>query len=382
MGWNDPNGDDRDPWGRRPRGDGPPDLDEVVRKMQDKLGGIFGGGGGGGGGGLGGSPAIWLGVAVLLVLALIYECAHIIQPAERGVVLRFGRYVATLDPGLNFRLPRPIEYVLKVDVDQVRSISHSATMLTQDENIVDIELAVQYKVKDVTDYLFEVRDPDRTVQQATSTAVREVIGTSNMDFVLTAGRSEIQGRTRELIQEILDNYRTGLIINSVNMQPAKPPEAVKAAFDDAIKAREDQQRLVNEAEAYRNEVLPQARGQAARLLEEAQAYKQRVIARAEGDASRFGQLLVEYEKAPAVTRERLYLDAVEEVLARSPKVLLDTEGSGNLMYLPLDKLMERVGAGMSGSRRSSSGAYQPSESSGGSRSESADRNDYRSRGTR
>lgn len=383
MGWNDPDGDDKDPWGRRSRDDGPPDLDEVVKRMQDKLGGLFGGGRGSGGTGSGGgfgSPLLWFGIVALAVLALIYESAHIIEPAERGVVLRFGKYVATLEPGLNFRLPRPIEYVITVDVDQVRSLSHKATMLTKDENIVDIELAVQYKVKNVTDYLFKARDPDMTVRQATETSVREVIGTSNMDFVLTAGRSDIQSSTKTLIQEILDNYGTGLIVDSVNMQPAKPPEAVKAAFDDAIKAREDQQRLINEAKAYRNEVLPKARGASARIVEEATAYKEQVVARADGDASRFRQLLVEYEKAPAITRERLYIEAVEDVLSRSPKVFVDSESGGNLMYLPLDKLMDR--AGLDTPTRRSSAVDFVTPDRGNDRNEGVDRSDYRSRGTR
>ena len=381
MGWNEPDGDDKDPWGRGSRDEGPPDLDEVVRKMQDKLGGVFGGSGGGSSGGSGGSPLMWGGIGLLAFIALVIECAYIIEPAERGVVLRFGDYVDTLEPGLNFRLPRPFEQVIKVDIDQVRSISHNATMLTKDENIVDIELAVQYKIKSVTDYLFEAKEPDATVQQATETAVREVIGTSEMDFVLTAGRSEIQGSTKTLIQQILDNYGTGLLVDSVNMQPAKPPEAVKAAFDDAIKAREDQQRLINEAEAYRNEVLPKARGASARIVEEATAYKNQVTAKAEGDASRFEQLLVEYEKAPEITRERLYLETMEEVLGSSPKVLIDTENNNSLMYLPIDKLMERAGVPVS-TRRSSAVDFVTPDRTTMKADEGTERSDYRSRGAR
>ena len=339
MAWNEPG--DKDPWGGRRNGGGPPDLDEVVRKMQDKLGGLFGGGGPSRGGGGAGSPLVWSVGAIVLLVALVVECAYIIQPAERGVVLRFGQYVATLEPGLSFRWPRPVEAVEKVDVDQIRDISHNATMLTKDENIVDIELAVQYKIKDVVAYWIRVKEPDGALRQATETAVRGVIGTSDMDFVLTEGRSEIARRTKEQIQAILDNYDTGLIIDSVNMRPAKPPEEVKAAFDDAIKAREDEQRLINEAEAYHNEVLPNARGAAARQVQEANGYRERVIASATGETERFKKLLTEYQKAPAVTRQRLYLETVESVLSNSSKVLLDVEGSNNILYLPLDDIVKR-----------------------------------------
>ena len=339
MAWNEPG--DKDPWGGRRNGGGPPDLDEVVRKMQDKLGGLFGGGGPSRGGGGAGSPLVWSVGAIVLLVALVVECAYIIQPAERGVVLRFGQYVATLEPGLSFRWPRPVEAVEKVDVDQIRDISHKATMLTKDENIVDIELAVQYKIKDVVAYWIRVKEPDGALRQATETAVRGVIGTSDMDFVLTEGRSEIARRTKEQIQAILDNYDTGLIIDSVNMRPAKPPDEVKAAFDDAIKAREDEQRLINEAEAYHNEVLPNARGAAARQVQEANGYRERVIASATGETERFKKLLTEYQKAPAVTRQRLYLETVESVLSNSSKVLLDVEGSNNILYLPLDDIVKR-----------------------------------------
>ncbi|MCC7413772.1 MAG: FtsH protease activity modulator HflK, partial [Gammaproteobacteria bacterium] len=261
MPWNEPGGG-RDPWSGRGGKEGPPDLDEVVRKMQDKLGGLFGrsGGGGGGGGRAGGSPAVvWLLIGIAALVLLAYECVYIIQPAERGVVLRFGKYAATLEPGPNIRFPPPIERVEKVDIDQIRVVSHKASMLTQDENIVSIELAVQYRLKNVTDYLFNARAPDAAVRQATETSVREVIGASKMDFILTAGRGAIESSTRERIQGILDDYGTGLLVADVNMQPASPPEEVKSAFDDAIKAREDEQRLINEAEAYRNEIIPGAR---------------------------------------------------------------------------------------------------------------------------
>jgi membrane protease subunit HflK len=342
MAWNEPG--DRDPWGgRRNGGDGPPDLDEVVRKMQEKLGGLFGGGGGGGSSD-GPSASLVIGAIFLIgLLWLAFQSMYIIEAAERGVVLRFGKHVATLQPGLAFRFPPPIELVETVDVDQIRPISHKSSMLTKDENIVDIEMAVQYKVKDVADYSFRVVNPDDALRQATETAVREVIGTSTMDFVLTEGRSAIQAGTKERIQDLLDTYKTGLIVDSVNMQPAKPPNQVKASFDDAIKSREDYQRLINEAEAYSNEIIPTARGAAARQTEEAIAYKEQVIAESDGETARFLQLLAVYERAPEVTRQRLYLETLESVLSKTSKVLLDVEGSNSLMYLPIGEIMKQSG---------------------------------------
>jgi len=337
MAWNEPGGGNKDPWGGR--GDqGPPDLDEIVRKMQNRFGGLFGGRRGGASGKPGGGAGFI--VLAALVVWLVYDSVYVIQPAERGVVLRFGQYVDTLQPGPNVRFPRPIETVLKVDVDQVRSIPHKALMLTQDENIVDIKLAVQYKVKDAAEYLFNVRDPDLALEQALKSALREVVGKSKMDFIITEGRDAIGISTQDLLQEILDKYKTGLQVIKVNMQDAKPPEQVKEAFDDAIKAREDEQRLKNEAEAYSNEIIPKARGGAARRLEEANAYKAQVIAEAEGEASRFRQLLTAYEKAPKVTRERLYLETVESVLSKTSKLVVDVKGGNNVIYLPMDKLMQ------------------------------------------
>lgn len=342
MGWNEPpSGGDRnkDPWGRRGNGEGPPDLDEILRRMQQGFGGLFGRGNGGKKE-ENGSPILLISALVLL-LWLAYDMTYIIDQQKRGIVLRFGAYVTTLQPGLNFRLPRPIESVIIVNVGQVRSITHKAAMLTQDENIVDVEVAVQWRIKDPTAYKFNVYAPDATLHQATESAVREVIGKSNLDFILTEGRSQIAQSQQLLVQQIMDDYNTGIEILGVEMQPAKPPEEVKSAFDDAIKAREDEQRLVNEAEAYRNDIIPKARGAAARLREEANAYKARIVSRAEGDASRFEQLLAEYEKAPAITRQRLYLEAMEKVLSNTSKILLDAEGTNNLMYIPLDKILEQ-----------------------------------------
>jgi len=346
MAWNDPDGNDRDPWGGRKGDDGPPDLDEVVRKMQDKLGGLFGGGRRpstpGGTGGRGNSPFLWGAIAVGLALLLLYATFWRIEPAERGVVMRFGKYVETLQPGPNFQFPSPIDEVIKVNVEQIRPFTVNATMLTGDENIVDVEMAVQYRINDVQNYLLKIADPDATVQRVTESAIRDIIGQSTLDFVITEGRAEIGAGAFELIQQILDNYESGIEVTSVNMQPAKPPEEVKAAFDDAIKAREDEQRRINEAEAYRNEIDQRAEGEAARILLQAEAYKEQVVAEAEGEAQRFTQLLVEYEKAPQVTRQRLYLDTIEEVLANNPKIMLKNEGGNSLMYLPLDKLIDRA----------------------------------------
>ncbi len=350
MGWNEPGGNgSKDPWGNRQNGDGPPDIDEVVRKLQDKMGRMFGGKGGGtpSAGGAG-NAGVWILAIIGLIAYLAYDMAYKIETGEQGVVLRFGAFQDVLEPGLNIRLPRPIEKVEIINVDNIRDVTHKATMLTQDENIVDIEMAVQYRIKDVAEYQFNVLGPDTTLRSVTESAVREVIGKSKMDYVLTEGRTQIAANIKTLIQQTLDSYEAGLLVTSVNMQPSKPPEQVKSAFDDAIKAREDKQRLINEAEAYRNEIIPKARGAAARQREEANAYKEQVIARAEGEASRFKQLLHEYQKAPDVTRQRLYLDTVESVLSRTSKVLLDAKGGNNLMYLPLDKLIEQSSAGSSG----------------------------------
>ena len=325
MGWNEPNGNGgKDPWGKKRNGDGPPDLDEVFRKMQDGFGGLFGrkprpvGDGG----------SAWTSLLIIFIQAilLVIHVTFFIDQQERGVVLRFGAYSRTWQPGLNFRLPYPIEEIKKVNVGQLRSFTHKANMLTQDENIVDIEVAVQWKIKNPADYLFNVVNPTLTLHQVTESAVRNIIGKSKLDFVLTEGRSEIAQRQQLLIQKIIDVYKAGIFISKVEMQSAKPPEQVKAAFDDAIKAREDEQRFVNEAEAYRNDTIPKARGGAARIREESNAYRASVIARAEGEANRFEQLLTEYQRAPEVTRQRLYIDSIESVLSNTNKVFMDAEG--------------------------------------------------------
>ena len=332
MSWNEP-GKGRDPWGGRD-GQNSQDFDEMVRGAQRRLRGLFGGGGSSGEG---------AGVASLFVLAavvlLAFEMVHIIEPSERGVVLRFGAHVATLEPGPAIRAPRPIERVIRVNVEEVSQYTHKALMLTQDENIVDIEIGVQYRRIDAPSYVFNVTGPDATLQAATESAIREVAGKTTLDFILGAGRAEVAQATMALLQQTLDSYQTGIDVLAVNLVDAQPPEPVQAAFEDAIKAREDQVRIINEAQAYANDVLPRARGASARLIEEANAYREGRVARAQGEANRFLQILTEYEQAPQVTRERLYLETIEAVLGASRKVLIDTDNSGNLMYLPLDQLM-------------------------------------------
>jgi membrane protease subunit HflK len=345
MAWNEPGGD-KDPWNtNRNRGNqGPPDLDQVFRDLQKKFGGLFGGKGGGGGGKVsapGGNFGILLVIGILLFFWLLTGF-YKIEEAERGIVLRFGQHVDTTQRGLHWHLPYPIERVEKVDVTKVFEAPIRSTMLTEDENIVDIDGTIQYNISNAEQYLFNVRDPVKSLSQVTESALRESIGRSKMDYVITDGRAEISRQVQDIIQEIVNNYETGLNILKVNIQSAKPPDAVKDAFDDVTQAREDEERYKNEAEAYRNEVLPKARGASARLREEADAYKNEVIARAEGEAERFKQLLAEYQKAPQITRDRLYLDMMESVLNNSSKVMLDVEGGNNLLYLPLDKLMQRT----------------------------------------
>jgi membrane protease subunit HflK len=361
MAWNEPGGDNKDPWSGKGGDQGPPDLDEVVKKMQDKLGGLFGGKGNGGGGHSGGNPVSTPGgakgiVAVViigLVVLLGFKSFYTVAPAERGVVLRFGAYHEVTQPGLNFLIP-VVDDVIKVNVDQISSFPSKETMLTKDENIVDIELTVQFRVQDPVDYLFQDRDPSKTIHDATETALRETIGKSKLDFILTEGRGSIASDIKRRIQELITFYKTGLEVTSVNTQPAKPPEQVKSAFDDAIKAREDKARQENQAEAYANDVVPKARGAAARITAAASAYKQKVIAEAEGETSRFLAVLAEYEKAPEVTRQRLYLETVEQVMENTNKVIMDVKSGNSLMYLPIDKLIqERAETGNSGLTRQS-----------------------------
>ncbi len=368
MAWNQPggNGGDRDPWGQRDNQQGPPDLDEVLGKMQSKLTGVFGGKGGGGAGGSGGTggsgmSAVGIGiVAVVLVFAWILMGIYIVEPAEEAVLTRFGKYDRVEGPGPHWA-PYLVDRVEKVNVEQVRSadigfrtvagqnsVEFESLMLTKDENIVDLQFAVQYRVSSAKDYVFNVRDPDLTLRQASESAIREIVGKRTMDFVLTEGRDAVATEVSVLVQEIVDRYRAGLSVLTVNMQRAQPPEPVQDAFADAVKAREDEERTKNEARAYAADILPKARGEANAILESALAYKERVVAAADGETSRFLRILNEYQKAPEVTRQRLYLEAVESVLANTNKVMIDVEGGNNLTYLPLDRIMQpRQGDGLS-----------------------------------
>lgn len=366
MAWNEPGGNNRDPWsgGGGGRGNqGPPDLDEVIRKLRSRLEGLFGGrggrrGGDNGGESGGGGPGVkGIGIVVgLLVLGWLASGIYIVDEGTRGVVTRFGDYVSTAAPGPHWHLPYPIEEVQTVNVSQRRTITigyealspnqtrqvlSEALMLTEDENIVNVQLAVQYEVGDPAQFLFEFVNPEQTLKEVTESALREVVGKRNMDYVLTEGRAEVANRTRALVEEVMSVYRAGIEVVAVVIQDVQPPEQVQDAFLDAIKAREDRERLINQAEAYRNEVIPQAQGRAAQVLEQAQAYQAEVVNRAEGNASRFSQLVTEYRQAPAVTRDRLYLDTMERVLGRSGKVLIDVEASQPLMYLPLDRLLRQ-----------------------------------------
>ncbi|MCB1925990.1 MAG: FtsH protease activity modulator HflK [Gammaproteobacteria bacterium] len=347
MAWNEPGGGNRDPWNNKGGDQGPPDLDEVVRKLQDKMGGLFGGkrrGGGGdgemggGSGGGAGKKGIGIIVALVLVVVLGMESFYIVQPAERGVIKRFGAYHTVTSPGPHLKLPF-IDTVDIVNVDQVNKFQHRAQMLTKDENIADVTLEVQFRIQDAADFLFQDADPGNTIHGAMESSLREVIGKSKLDEIITENRSAIAVAVQQGTQQLLDLYRTGLIVTNVNIQRAEAPEAVAEAFADAIRAREDKERLQNQAQTYANDVVPRARGEAARLVEDAKGYKARVTAEAEGESQRFLALLREYEKAPAVTRERLYLETMQDVLRNTGKVLLDVKEGSNLTYLPLDRMI-------------------------------------------
>jgi len=354
MSLNDPQ------WGRRPN-QGPPDLDAIWRDFNRKLNGLFGRRGGSGGDGPEGPDAKKIGGGAGLLLGLIVAAwmasgFYIVNEGQRGIVLRFGKFIDTTLPGPRWHLPYPIEAAEVVNVAGVRSVEvgyrnnvkskvlKESLMLTDDENIVDVQFAVQYVLKSPTDYLFNNRATDESVLQAAETAIREIVGKSSMDFVIFEGRAEVAARAHKLMQEILDRYGTGINIQKVTMQNAQPPEQVQAAFDDAVKAGQDRERQKNEGQTYANEVIPRARGTAARLVLEAEGYRQRVIERAQGDAARFRQVVAEYNKAPQVTRDRLYIDAMQQILSNTTKVLIDQKGGSNLLYLPLDKIMQLTGA--------------------------------------
>ncbi|MDO6688037.1 MULTISPECIES: FtsH protease activity modulator HflK [unclassified Agarivorans] len=350
MAWNEPGnkggGGDRDPWGNNNKNgnQGPPDLDEVITKLTRKFGGIFGGGkkpSVGGGGGVSG-----FGIAVVLViLAVIWVASgfYTIKEAEKGVILTFGKYDAEsglVDSGLNWKATF-IQEVIPVNVEAIRSLPASGFMLTEDENVVRVEMDVQYKVIQPHNYLFSVTAPDDSLAQATDSALRYVIGHTTMDDILTTGREVVRSETEELLNKIIEPYNLGIEVVDVNFLPARPPEEVKDAFDDAISAQEDEQRFIREAEAYQREIEPRARGRVQRIEQEAQGYQEQIVLRAQGEVARFELLLPEYESAPDVTRHRLYLETMEEIYGKSNKVLIDASNNSNMLYLPIDKLMDQ-----------------------------------------
>jgi membrane protease subunit HflK len=356
MSLNDPQ------WGKRGNQNaGPPDLDEIWRNVNRRMNELFGRKrepqeGGSEGGGRPGSSLPLGGAGMLVALIIVIWLAsgfYIVDEGRRGVVTRFGRYTETTQPGPRWHLPFPIEGVELVDFSQVKTIEigyrntpknkidKEAVMLTDDENIIDIQFAVQYNLKSAEDYVFNNRRPDQIVAYVAESAIREVVGKSKMDFALYEGREQIAKQTEQLMQQNLDRYGTGVFVQKVTLQNVQPPDKVQAAFDDAVKAGQDRERLKNEGQAYANDVVPRARGNAARLLEEANGYRTEVEQRAQGDAERFNRILVEYQKAPGVTRDRLYLDMMQTVLGNASKVLVDQQKAGSLLYLPLDKLIQQ-----------------------------------------
>mgnify|MGYP000249312914 CR=1 FL=1 len=380
MSLNDPQ------WGKRGNSSGPPDLDEIWRNVNRRMSDLLGRRGSDDGGtGSGGPPRRGLalgGAGLLVALVLIVWLAsgfYIVDEGRRGVVTRFGKYTETTSPGPRWHMPFPIEAVELVDFSQVRTLeigyrnttanrnAKEATMLTEDENIIDIQFAVQYNLNSAENFVFNNRKPEEMVKVLAESAIREVVGKSKMDFVLYEGREQIAQQTRDLMQRSMDRYKTGVFIQKVTLQSVQPPDKVQAAFDDAVKAAQDRVRLVNEGQAYANSVVPSARGMAARLLEEANGYSAEVTQRAEGDASRFRSVLTEYSKAPGVTRDRLYLDMMQTVLGNTSKVLVEQKAGNNLLYLPLDKLLQQGGAAVpapdaSVAPRASSAPPAPSES--------------------
>ena len=368
MAWNEPGGGkDRDPWGNRDD-QGPPDLDEAFRKLQNSLSNMFGGGSGGGTGGTAKPMNFKVVALVLPLLLLIYLALGVYQvdEQEKGVVLRFGKLLpGVILPGLHWNPPL-IDDVLIENVTRVRSRPHDSEMLTEDENIVKVKMTVQYVISDIKSYKLQVKSPDESLYQATESALRHVVGGTEMHQVLTEGRAQLAADVRDRIQVYMARYGTGIQVTQVNIEETAPPDAVRAAFDDVIKAREDEVRLRNEADAYANQVIPEARGEAQRYLEEAEGYKQSTIAEATGEAERFNKVYVEYKLAPEVTRERIYLDTIESVMESSTKLMIDVEGGNNLLYLPLDKIMqqnEEPSQGVGSSARSSNASNSNSSSS-------------------
>ncbi|MCG8413675.1 MAG: FtsH protease activity modulator HflK [Pseudomonadales bacterium] len=353
MAWNEPgnNGKDNDPWGggRRGGGDqGPPDIDEVIKNLTKKFNSLFGGAGGGGAGTSSGqpsggmSPGLLAGMVAVAAIIWGFLGFYMVDEAERGVVLRFGRVLDTVvQPGLHWN-PPIVDEVNLVNVSELNAKTYdNRAMLTTDENIIDITVTVQYRIEDPVNYVIAVSDPERSLDNAAESAIRHEVGSNFMDQILTTGREQMAASVEERLQEYMGIYNTGIRVARVNVVDAQPPDAVRPAFDDVIRAREDEQRAQNQAQQYANQRIPEARGEAQRQIEQANAYKQEVIAKAEGEASRFNQLFIEYEKAPEVTRQRLYIDAMQDVMTASSKIMIDVEGGSNMLYVPLDKILEQ-----------------------------------------
>ena len=352
MAWNEPgsNGNGNDPWGGGRRGgdQGPPDIDQVIKNLTKRFNGLFGGSRGGGSntGGRSSSPSGGLiaGLIVVVVVVWGFMGFYIVDEAERGVVLRFGKVLDdTVQPGLHWN-PPIVDEVNLVNVSELNAKTYqNRAMLTTDENIIDIEVTVQYLIQDPVKYVIAVQNPERSLDNSAESAIRHVVGGNTMEQILTTGRDRVVSDVSTRLQDYMDVYNTGIFISQVNVVDAQPPDGVRAAFDDVIRAREDEQRAQNQAQQYANRVIPEARGEAQRQIEQANAYKGQVIAEAEGDASRFDQLLEEYTKAPEVTRQRLYIDSLQDVMTASSKIMIDVEGGNNMLYLPLDKIMEQSG---------------------------------------
>ena len=347
MAWNEPgnNGNDKDPWGgggRKGPEQGPPDIDQVIRSLSKKLNGMFGGGARSGGSSSGPSGGFSGGLLAGLVVVA-------------AVIWAFGGFYivdqvldTTVQPGLHWNPPL-VDEVSLVNISELNAKTYdSNAMLTTDENIIDIEVTVQYLIDDPVKYVLAVQDPERSLDNAAESAIRHVVGGNFMDQILTTGRDRVADDVQQRLQDYMNNYNTGILVSQVNVVQAQPPQAVRPAFDDVIRAREDEQRTQNQAQQYSNQIIPEARGESQRQIEQANAYREEVIAEATGNASRFDQLLVEYQKAPEVTRQRLYIEAVEDVMTASTKIMIDVEGGNNMLYLPLDKIMEQNGRGLGG----------------------------------
>lgn len=338
MPWKEPGKGDKDPWNS---GQQPPDLDEVFQNVNRRLKTIFGGGGKGRNNNAQGSGSGGL-LSIIVIVALLwvaYNSVHIVDEAEQGVVLRFGEYNRTLSPGFNLTLPAPIETMQPVNVSEVRDVEDRGHMLTEDENLVEFQYKIQYRVSDAQQFLFNVRDPEITVLQAAESALRESVGTNRLDAILEGEqRQQVAIETRRVLQETLDRYEIGILVTQFNLEDVNVPAQVREAYSDVIRAREDRERFIEEARVHANSVIPEARGRAARIVQEAEGYKEATIALAEGETSRFNAVLEEYLQAPEITRKRLYVQTMESVYARSNKVMIDTESSGNVLYLPLEQL--------------------------------------------